>query len=126
LQTLNPLLTFIRKRCAQYEDNMKIEDRFKETREKLSALRNREISNEKINDVIDIISEQNELLMATYKISTMVKDSYKDSMEHVASAIDSNNETFAFINTWLEAQNSRNDSVDKEFIRINKIIGNRE
>jgi len=81
----------------------------------LESIKLKELSNDKLNTLIDIIIEQNELIIKLKRDEEYLSKSLKESLKMIDKVIYSYNDTFSFIKKWMEAQNDRNDSVDKEF-----------
>lgn len=101
---------------------MEIEEKLNQNKEKLILLKSSKFDEDKINTLIEIGIEQNNSLKSTYEYAKVSTEAQKKSLKLINDAINSYNETFIFIKKWLDAQNSRNDSVDREFTKIGELL----
>jgi len=101
---------------------MNIESQFELSEKLILALKNKEFDNEKIELLINLVTQQNELSQSIFEFSIEMAKINKDAIEKTNILISKHKEILEFVKVWLEAQNSRNDSVDTEFTNIEKSL----
>jgi|GEM_PF-6017575 len=101
-----------------------MESEIKKIGKLLSHLKNQEMSDEKINSLIDLSLKQNEILEFVHKMAKMTTEKSLNSLNNIQVVLSAHNQKFEYSKKWMVAQDKYNDQVADKLSEIINSIDN--
>lgn len=100
-----------------------MESEIKKIGESLSTLKSQELSDEKLNSLIDLSLKQNEILEIVHKMAKMTMERSVNTFENIQVALEAHNNGFENSRKWMDAQDKYNDDVADRLSDLINSIG---
>lgn len=95
-----------------------MEAEIKKMSKSLSDLKKQDLSNDKLNSLIDLSLKQNEILAVVHEMAKTTMERSLNTFKNIQVALEAQNTAFENLYKWKDAQEKYNDSVADKFSEL--------